>query len=107
MNRAEFKAFLDQEHRAICNINDCKGHDYAGDVDAFKNFKSIAERVGVTPFQVWAVYALKHWDSVLTFVREGDVASEPIEGRLHDIILYSYLLLGMLEEIDMADLALP
>jgi hypothetical protein len=34
----------------------------------------------------------------MTFIKEGDVKSEPIEGRIHDVILYCFLLLGLIRE---------
>ena len=109
MDRTEFLAMLDEDYQAIRKINETKGHDYAGDDDALANFKRHATELGLTPEQVWSVYASKHWDAVMTYVREGSVASEPIEGRLHDVILYSFLLLGLVREkaprIDSADSA--
>lgn len=98
MDRREFSQFRDQHYAQIAAINDTKGHDYAGDADALRNFKDAARNLGLTPFQVWGVYAGKHWEAIQTFIREGDVASEPIEGRVHDIILYGFLLLGLIED---------
>lgn len=98
MTRDEFLAMLDGDYKAIVEINRTKGHDYAGADDALSNFKRHAVELGMTPEQIWAVYASKHWDSVLTYVREGDVKSEPIDGRLHDLILYAFLLLGLIRE---------
>jgi hypothetical protein len=98
MTRSEFLAFMDAQYAAITEINRTKGHDYAGDQDALANFKRNAEGLGLTAEQVWGVYAGKHWDAIQTFVREGDVASEPIDGRLHDLILYSFLLLALVAE---------
>lgn len=98
MDRTAFLALLDREHQKIVEINRSKGHDYAGDDDALSNFKSAAARIGLTTEQIWSVYADKHWCAVMTFCKDGRVESEPIEGRLHDIILYCYLLLGLIEE---------
>lgn len=98
MNRAYFQEFMDAEYGKIFRINASKGHDYAGDDDALSNFKDAAERLGMTPYQIWGVYASKHWSAIETFIKEGDVKSEPIAGRIHDIILYGFLLLGLLEE---------
>lgn len=98
MKRSEFVEMMDAEYAAITEINRTKGHDYAGDEDALANFKRNAAALGLTPAQVWGVYAGKHWDAITTFVREGDVKSEPIDGRLHDLILYSFLLLGLIRE---------
>ncbi len=98
MRRDDFEVLLREHFDTIVGINQTKGHDYAGDEDALANFKSQAEALGLTPEQVWGVFAGKHWAAVMTFIREGDVASEPIEGRIHDIILYGFLLLGLIEE---------
>lgn len=98
MQRRDFVRMLDEQFALITEINRTKGHDYAGDDDALANFKQAGEKLGLTPEQVWGVYADKHWSAVMTFVKEGDVKSEPIEGRLHDVILYSFLLLGLIAE---------
>lgn len=98
MNRSDFGGLLDREFAVIRALNQTKGHDYAGDEDALLNFKSAAERLGLTPEQVWGVYGDKHWSAIMTFCKEGDVKSEPIEGRIRDVILYGFLLLGLIEE---------
>lgn len=98
MNREEFLALMDGKYAAIRALNETKGHDYAGDEDALSNFKVMAQTLDVSPEAIWAVYAAKHWSAVMTFCKEGDVKSEPIEGRLLDIILYCFLLLGLNEE---------
>lgn len=98
MDRAEFLAMVDEDYQAIRKINAQKGHDYAGDDDALLNFKRQAKTLDLQPEQIWAVYAQKHWDAIMTYCRAGQVASEPIESRLHDVILYSFLLLGLVRE---------
>ncbi len=98
MNRLDFQDMMNGHYNIIISINDVKGHDYAGDEDALSNFKKHAAELGLTPEQIWGVYAGKHWDAITTFCREGDVKSEPIESRIHDVILYCFLLLGLIEE---------
>jgi hypothetical protein len=98
MTRDEFLAMMDGDYQAIVGINRTKGHDYAGADDALSNFKRHAAELGLTPEQIWAVYGSKHWDAVITYCREGQVQSEAIEGRLHDVILYCFLLLGLVRE---------
>lgn len=95
MERSEFVELIKSEWREILALNEKKGRDYAGDEDVVSNFKRNAEALGVTPEIVWAVYAGKHWDAIQTFCREGDVASEPISGRLRDLIVYCLLLLAI------------
>lgn len=98
MDRKEFIQLLETNHQKIIDINTTKGHDYAGDEDALSNFKDQAVDAGVTPVQVWSIFFGKHLAAIKTFVREGDVQSEPIEGRILDAILYLYLLMGLVEE---------
>lgn len=98
MNRDEFKTLRDNHYDQIARINDTKGKDYAGDKDALANFKVIGKDLGLDPMTVWGVYASKHWSAIMAFIREGKVESEPIEGRLHDVILYCFLLLGLIQE---------
>lgn len=98
MNRHDFLTMMDEDYGAIMEINRTKGNDYAGEEDALLNFKESARRLGLTPEQVWAVYADKHWSAVMTYCRNGRVESEGIEGRLHDAILYCFLLLGLIRE---------
>ncbi len=72
-----------------------KGADYTrGSEDRLANFRRNAESLGLDMRQVWAVYASKHWDAIMTWVKNGQVESEPIEGRLYDIATYA--LLGIL-----------
>lgn len=98
MEREAFSEFRDGHYAKIAEINDKKGKDYAGDDDAMANFKQAALQLGVTPYVIWAVYAHKHWSAVMSFCKEGQVESEPIEGRIHDCILYLFLLLGLIED---------
>lgn len=92
-------------------IYDQKGHDYTrgkGDLDRLDNFKEAASGAGVTPYQALWVYLYKHIAAVTTFVKNGRVESEPIEGRLHDVINYCLLLLLMIDvEGDVAKRNLP
>lgn len=98
MNRDQFTASMDATYAQIRSINETKGRDYASEQDALDNFKRHGASLGLRSEQIWAVYASKHWDAVLTFCRLGNVHSEPIEGRLHDVILYCFLLLALIEE---------
>jgi len=98
VTRGEFQKLMVGHFDTIIAINDTKGHDYAGEDDALRNFKEQAAEYGLTPEQVWGVFFGKHLKAIQTFVREGDVASEPIEGRIHDAILYLFLLLGLNQE---------
>lgn len=98
MDRVAYLDMMDDDYDIIREINKTKGHDYAGDDDALRNFKEAARDLGVSPALIWAVYANKHWSAIMTYCREGKVESEGIEGRCHDAILYTFLLLGLIRE---------
>jgi hypothetical protein len=71
-----------------------KGDDYTvgnADSDRLYNFKFIAQVLGLTTEQVWAVYFLKHVLALCAHTK-GITESEPIQGRMDDTINYVYLL---------------
>lgn len=98
MNRPEFQRMRAVTFGELEELNDRKGKDYAGDEDVLSNFKDAASQLGVEPEQVWAVYAHKHWSAIMAYCREGKVESEGIEGRIHDLMVYCLLLLGLVDD---------
>ena len=102
----EFKRMQTNKHfletvLACWKIYDQKGADYTrgkGDLDRTDNFKTAAENNGISPFQAWGVYFYKHVSAVWKFLKDGQVESEPIESRIHDVINYSILLLLLIKE---------
>jgi hypothetical protein len=99
MTTAELNQLFEKNWAIVQELTRAKGHDYASDVDRLSNFKDNARKLGMTQYQIWGVYANKHWDAVNAFIRNnGQLESEPIEARLHDIIVYSFLLLGLIED---------
>lgn len=93
----DFKRIMDECDRILGT----KGSDYtAGGRRAhgkLANFYAVAERAGLSPLKVWAVYFGKHLDAIDTFVRQGALASEPIEGRICDAINYLLILAKLIE----------
>jgi hypothetical protein len=76
-----------------------KGYDYTVDSpDKLANFMRTAERNGVSPLVVANIFFQKHTDSLDTYVKTGAVASEPIRGRIIDIINYAALIYALIEE---------
>ena len=69
-----------------------KNKDYSVNDDPLAGFNKIAKDLGITSFQVWAVFASKHWQALTNFASKGTIESEPIEGRIIDMINYSCLL---------------
>jgi len=78
-----------------------KGHDYrqGNDDDLLHNFRTVAESVGTDMEKVWFTYFYKHYSAVATFIKEGgQQESEPIEGRIKDLIVYLLLFHRMVQE---------
>lgn len=100
MDLDTFRAFADKFLSEQSSILESKGNDYADRGDRLINFKRIGERLGVGPMAVWATYFMKHVDAILTFVRDGEVASEPIRGRFLDVANYALLGAALAEELE-------
>ena len=76
-----------------------KGADYTGgNADRLNNFKDSAKLLDIDPETVWAIYFMKHIAAIMTYVKDGKVQSEKIEGRIDDAINYLYLLEGLIED---------
>ncbi len=67
--------------------------------DRIAAFRRIAKDVNITMLQAWAVFCQKHWGAVMKFVKEGSLESEPIYGRIHDVINYMVLLSAIVEDM--------
>lgn len=89
-------------------LNECletmraKGHDYreGHDDDLLHNFRTVGEDMDIAPEKVWYIYASKHWKAIKTFIKEGGQSeSEPIEGRIKDVIVYLLLLYRRVQEM--------
>jgi hypothetical protein len=104
-----FEAFEELQKRLLekaSAMRDTKGKEYVrSGNDRLDNFKRIARIKKVQPETVLGIYMQKHVDSVDNYV-DGllagepvwETASEPIEGRIVDIITYYTLLAGLIAE---------
>ena len=103
MDNAHFQKVFETAVKSMAELLDVKGGEYAGSVDRLANFKRGAALTGVSPLQVAFIYASKHYDAIATFVRNDSSGvvyqqSEPIDGRLHDLMNYCLLMLAIIEE---------
>ena len=77
-----------------------------GNNDVLKNFKSVSDRLQLTPLQVWAVYAMKHMDAIASFAADEDIPqAEEITGRFADLL--NYLKLGYALAIETKRINIP
>lgn len=82
-------------------VLDTKGDDYTGgnkEQDRLWNFRTAADALKLPMRQIWFVYFFKHYTSILKYIRDGKVESEPIQGRIIDLINYLYLLTEIIAE---------
>lgn len=101
MNHEQRNAFIEKEFEenimAICKT---KGKEYSNSTeDANANFHKLGKELGMDPKQILWVYAQKHNQAISNFLKEGvSHSNETIEGRIHDAILYHFILLSLLAE---------
>lgn len=105
MRQEKFDLIVGKTIDEIRRLLVVKGGEYAGDDDRLANFKRGAELTNCTPLQVALIYLSKHYDAISTYVRDEAAGtlrprSEPITGRLDDIINYCILMKALIEEKD-------
>jgi hypothetical protein len=106
MNRDDFITHVGDRTTKRVELLKKKGESYSGSGDAFANFKRNAERLGMSKYQIWAVYCAKHLDSIFNAIKRAPTypmdtsEAEGLQGRIDDAINYLELLSGMLHEDD-------
>lgn len=98
MTPVEFEKFREALNKDCEEILLRKGHDYAGPQDRFRNFRETAREVGIPAAKVWWIFFQKHLHAISTFVRDGEVQSEPIMERFKDARNYLDLGAGLVAE---------
>lgn len=102
MNRELFLEHVKARNEDRLKLLMVKGAAYSAQSDAFENFKRNGERLGLSKYQIWAVYCGKHLDSIFNTIKAAPFQpvdkSEGLQGRIDDAINYLELLSGMLKE---------
>lgn len=98
-----FNELVEKAVIEIHKLSELKGGEYAGDYDRLANFRRNGINLGLPPDTIWAVYAGKHWDAIMQYIkdhREGKTRErlESIEGRAYDLLVYTILFLAILDE---------
>lgn len=101
--QAELDAIFDETVAAMRSLATVKGQEYAGDVDRLENFRRNGEHLCLPMETIWRVYAGKHWDALTTYIKDliaghARERSEPIDGRIDDLMVYLLLLKLMVRE---------
>ena len=66
--------------------------------DVHANFKRISSYLGISPAKVIMVYLLKHIDGINAHIDGHKSQRENVEGRIIDVIVYLFLLYGLITE---------
>jgi len=68
-------------------------------VDVLTNFKTVAQRTGLTPEHVIMVYMLKHIDAICSFLQDPNIPqAEDMKGRWADAVNYLKLSWALVQE---------
>lgn len=107
MNQQDFNNLVGSTIKTTAELLVVKGGEYAGSEDRLANFKRGAALTGCTPLQTALIYMSKHYDAVCTYIRDEAAGtdrprSEPITGRLDDLINYCLLIKGLVVENEAA-----
>jgi hypothetical protein len=99
----EFEGQLKTVINNIQVLAKSKGAEYAHGGDRLDNFRRQATELGLPMEIIWRVYAGKHWDALTTYINDLKTAtsrkrSEPITGRIDDLIVYLILFRCMYDE---------
>jgi len=101
MTSEEYKILRNTFLKETLKLSDSKRIEYTEgnqDDNVLWNFEHIAESTNLKPLQVLSVYLHKHLSSLKSYFKEGKEYSEPIEGRISDIINYLLLMVAMLQK---------
>jgi len=80
-----------------------KNSEYGDSGDILANFRRLAQQQDLPMSTVWMMLAGKHIDSIQQYVKDvrnnkGRNRTEPIAARIDDLIVYSILLLAIVNE---------
>lgn len=90
----------DMLHDVISVLHD-KGMDYTqGNLktDRLHAFRTAAETLGLSMEEVWGVYYYKHHSALMRYLKDGKTESEPVDGRIMDMIAYLLLLYKIIKQ---------
>lgn len=105
MNREEYLALVDRELKSIKDIVERKNNDYTAGGGPFDNFE-VTEKLGLSDKRTGLLIRMvDKIQRLKTFIAKGElkVKGESAQDAARDIIGYSLILLGMLEDSAMAE----
>lgn len=98
MNFEELNDFMRMTFEEVMDTREAGQHEYANGDDAFSNFNGLAKELDLNRKEVLWVYAMKHKDGIASYLRGNISQREDVTGRIKDLIVYLFLLWGMIHE---------
>ena len=94
---------IEETFEEVRHLAKAKGGEYSGDVDRLLNFRRNGAALGLPMETIWGVYAAKHWDALMQYIRDLQENKqrerlESIDGRIRDLIVYLLLFQAMVDE---------
>jgi len=94
---------IEETFEEVRHLAKAKGGEYSGDVDRLLNFRRNGAALGLPMETIWAVYAAKHWDALMQYIRDLQENKqrerlESIDSRIRDLIVYLLLFQAMVDE---------
>ncbi|MBC8225909.1 MAG: hypothetical protein H8E74_02045 [Gammaproteobacteria bacterium] len=101
MTTTEMNQLMENIQNQIAETRKSGQKEYAHDEDnVFANFERVANTLDITRETALMTYLLKHIDGVVSYTKGHKSQREDVRGRLTDIIVYTMLLWGMVEDED-------
>tara|TARA_R100001163_G_scaffold58904_1_gene47392 strand:+ start:47 stop:424 length:378 start_codon:yes stop_codon:yes gene_type:complete len=100
MNKKQYEEMRTKFIEDTFKLSDSKRIEYTEgnhNDNVLWNFDSISSNLGIAPIEVLSVYLSKHISSLFSYFKTRKTYSEPIEGRVQDIINYLILMVAMIE----------
>lgn len=102
-SHARYERLVKDAFDTVMKLSSLKGGEYSGDDDRLLNFRRNGAALGLRKETVWAVYAAKHWDALMQYIKDQQYGKdrqrlESLEGRCDDLIVYLLLFKAMLQE---------
>ena len=100
MNKKQYEEMRTKFIEDTFKLSDSKRIEYTEgnhNDNVLWNFDSISSNLGIAPIEVLSVYLSKHISSLFSYFKTRKTYSEPIEGRVQDIINYLILMVAMIK----------
>lgn len=99
MDKESFDRIIKLAHEEELEVKSQGQKEYAhSSDDVFDNFNRLSNLLGVPRETVLMIYALKHLDGIMSYLKGHRSQREDIRGRIKDLRMYLVLLRGMIDE---------